>query len=95
MNTWLIMLDTFHKPYTVPFEREWLTRLIDAKFFNGILLLDDIWLNTEMKKWWTELQDNAVRDGYVVHDITKVGHKTGTGLLDFSGDGLVTIIDNI
>ena len=89
------MLDTFHKPYTVPFEREWMKRLVDAKFFKGVLLLDDIRLNYEMKKWWTELKDNANRDGYVVHDVTKVGHKTGTGLLDFSGGGLVTIIDNI
>lgn len=48
-----------------------------------------------MKKWWTELKDNALCDGYIlVHDITKVGHATGTGFLDFGG-GLVTIIDNI
>jgi hypothetical protein len=68
----------------------------DAKFFKGVLLLDDIRLNSEMKKkWWTESKDNANRDDCVVHDVTKVGHKTGTGLLDFSGGGLVTIIDNI
>lgn len=94
MNTWMIMLDTFHEPYTVPFEREWIKRLVDAKFFKGILLLDDIHLNPEMEKWWTELKNNAVRDGYIVYDVTKVGHKSGTGILDFSG-GLVTIIDNI
>ena len=41
------------------------------------------------------MKDNAYRDDCVVHDVTKVGHKTGTGLLDFSGGGLVTIIDNI
>ena len=69
-------------------------RLVDAKFFKGILLLDDIRLNSEMEKWWTELKDNAYCDGYVVHDVTKVGHTTGTGFLDFSG-GLVTVIDNI
>jgi hypothetical protein len=94
MNTWMIMLDAFHEPYTVPFEREWIKRLVDAKFFKGILLLDDIHLNPEMEKWWTELKDNAVRDGYTVYDVTKVGHASGTGFLDFSG-GLVTVIDNI
>ena len=94
MNTWLIMLDTFHEPYSVPFEREWIKRLVDAKFFKGILLLDDIHMNTEMKKWWKELKENADRDGYIVYDITKVGHASGTGLLDFSG-GQVTVIDNL
>ena len=91
MNTWMIMLD---EPYTVPFEREWIKRLVDAKFFKGILLLDDIHLNPEMEKWWIELKDNALRDGYTVYDVTKVGHASGTGFLDFSG-GLVTVIDNI
>lgn len=94
MNTWLILLDTFHEPYSVPFEREWMKRLVDAKFFKGIILLDDIHLNPEMEKWWKELKENAARDGYIVHDLTKVGHSSGTGMLDFSG-GQVTVIDNI
>ena len=83
MNTWMIMLDTFHEPYTVPFEREWIRRLVDANH-----------LNPEIEKWWTELKDNAVRDGYTVYAVTKVGHASGTGFLDFSG-GLVKAIDNI
>ena len=38
--------------------------LVDAKFFKGILLLDDIHMNTEMEKWWKELKENADhRDG--------------------------------
>jgi hypothetical protein len=47
-----------------------------------------------MQTWWKELQENAVGNGYVAHDITKIGHETGTSLLDFSG-GQVPIIDNI
>lgn len=94
MTTWLIMLDTFHEPYSVPFEREWLKRLVDAKFFKGLILLDDIHLNSEMEMWWKELKENALHDGYIVHDLTKIGHASGTGLLDFS-NGLVTVIDNI
>ena len=77
MNTWMIMLD---EPYTVPFEREWIRRLVDANH-----------LNPEMEKWWTELKDNAVRDGYTVYAVTKVGHASGTGFLDFSG-GLVKLL---
>ena len=95
MNTWLIMLDTWHVPYSHPFEREWLKRLVDAKFFKGVILLDDINLNEEMQQtWWNEMKENSANDGYVVHDVTKVGHWSGTGLLDFSG-GQVSIIDNV
>ncbi|KAL7430759.1 hypothetical protein ACHAXH_006420 [Discostella pseudostelligera] len=94
MNTWFIMLDTEHEPDTNPFEREWLQHLMDATFFNGIILTDDIHLNDEMEKWWNELKENAERDGYAVYDLSKVGHSTGTGMLDFSG-GQVTVIDNI
>ena len=86
--TWLISLDTFHEPYTVPFEREFLNRLINVPEphkFKGIMLLDDIHLNPEMTKWWQEVQDNAKQWGYTAHDVTSIGHATGTGLLDFSG----------
>jgi hypothetical protein len=93
MNTWLIVLDTFHKPYSVPFEREWLKRLVDAKFFKGVIVLDDFSINEEMQNWWKELKDNATGNGYVAYDITKIGHWSGTALLDFSGQ--VSVIDNI
>eukprot|EP00984_Skeletonema_dohrnii_P026103 scaffold15397_cov89-Skeletonema_dohrnii-CCMP3373.AAC.3 len=82
--TWFVMLDTFHKPDTVPFEREFFQRLLDIGF-KGILGLDDIHLNDEMKKWWKELQDGAVVGGYTTYDISEVGHFSGTGLVDFSG----------
>ena len=78
------MLDTFHQPDTSPFEREFFQRLLDIEF-KGILGLDDIHLNSEMKQWWKEVQDGAVDGGYATYDITEVGHATGTGLVDFSG----------
>ena len=85
-GTWFVMLDTFHKPDTVPFEREFFQRLLDIGF-KGVLGLDDIHFNSEMKKWWQEVQDGAgaAEGGYVTYDITSVGHSTGTGLVDFSG----------
>ena len=83
-GTWFVMLDTFRKPDTVPFEREFFQRLLDIGF-KGILGLDDIHLNDEMKKWWKELQDGAVVGGYTTYDISEVGHFSGTGLVDFSG----------
>jgi hypothetical protein len=88
MATWLIVLDTFHEPYSVPFEREFLSRLVNLKDpfkFRGIMLLDDIHMNEEMERWWKELQDNAAEWGFVAYDLTSVGHFSGTGLLDFSG----------
>jgi hypothetical protein len=85
MSTWLIMLDTHHLPYSIPFEREWMNRLLQMGDFSGLVLLDDIMLNAEMKKWWKELQDKASERGHKTYDLTSVGHVSGTGLLDFSG----------
>ena len=80
----LLCLDTFHKPDTVPFEREFFQRMIDIGF-KGILALDDIHLNSEMKQWWKEVQDGAERGRYHTYDISEIGHYSGTGLVDFSG----------
>ena len=85
-DTWLILLDTHHLPDTNPFEREWFARLTSIQpKFEGIVLLDDIHLNSEMEKWWKELQESASERGFQAFDVTPVGHFSGTGLLDFSG----------
>ena len=77
----LIFLDTFHKPNSKPFEREFIKRLVDIKY-SGLVLIDDIYLNFEMQKLFDELvcTDNVP---YNVYDLTVVGHSSGTGLLDF------------
>jgi hypothetical protein len=82
--TWFLSLDTHHLPYTVPFEREFFKRLAESGY-QGMLFLDDIHLNAEMKKWWAELLENASSMGYRCFDLTAVGHSTGSGLVDFSG----------
>jgi len=84
MSTWLIMLDTAHLPYTLPFEREFMARLISIGY-KGVLILDDIHLNSEMEQWWKELKDSPHAGLYRMFDISHVGHFSGTGLLDFSG----------
>jgi hypothetical protein len=84
-STWLISLDTHHLPYTVPFEREFFSRLTKSGY-KGLLVLDDIHLNDEMKKWWAEVGASAAStQNYKLYDLTAVGHSTGTGLVDFSG----------
>lgn len=84
LGTWFVMLDTHHLPDTVPFEREFFQRIIDIGF-KGVLALDDIHLNTEMEKWWKEVQDGSEKGGYKTYDITEIGHFSGTGVVDFSG----------
>jgi len=84
IGTWFVMLDTFHWPDKNPFEREFVQRIRQIGF-KGILALDDIYLNHEMKKWWKELEDNAEEGGYATYDLSKAGHFSGTGLVDFSG----------
>ena len=84
IGTWFIMLDTAHLPYTVPFEREFFQRLYSSNY-KGIVFLDDINLNDEMKRWWKELKDQAVEHQFQMYDVTPVGHHSGTGVVDFSG----------
>lgn len=82
MDADLIMLDTFHKPFTSPFEREFFQKVLDWKY-SGIMLLDDIVLNKEMKQWQRELICNN-KGTYRIYDLTAVGHNTGTAMVDFS-----------
>jgi hypothetical protein len=67
-----ILLDTFHDG---TFELEFLNYLSNIKYM-GILLLDDIYLNSEMSLFWDEIQFNK-------KDLTYLGHSTGTGVVFF------------
>ena len=67
-----IMLDTFHDG---ELEKEFYEYLKFIKF-KGYLLLDDIYLNNNMEKFWNSI-DNP-KD-----DLTKIGHSTGTGIVYF------------
>lgn len=50
------------------------------KGFQGIMLLDDIYLNDEMKLFW----ENDIPAGIKKIDLTKYGHASGTGALVFN-----------
>ena len=78
-----MMLDTEHLPKTQPFEVGLLGNL-SAAGYRGIVLLDDIRLNAEMAQFWRSCQEWAERRGYRAHDLTEVGHFSGTGLIDFT-----------
>lgn len=77
----LIFIDTYHKPYSKPFEREFIKYLVDIRY-TGVVLLDDIYLNYEMQKIFDELVC-VTHAPYNAYDLTVVGHSSGTGLLDF------------
>ncbi len=67
-----IMLDTYHDG---TFEKEFYDYLVSIGY-TGYLLLDDIHLNFEMKRFWGSI----TKDKY---DITNIGHSTGTGVVYF------------
>lgn len=77
----VIFLDTFHKPDSKPFEREFLKQLVDFHY-DGVVILDDIYLNHEMQNLFDELVC-ANSPPYKAYDLSAVGHSSGTGLLDF------------
>ena len=87
MDTWFVMLDTHHRPYTVPFEREFFKRLVESEY-KGLLLLDDI-NHDEMRRLWQEVQERAAAGDYRTFHFTSVGHWSGTGFVDFSGKLIV------
>lgn len=69
----LIMLDTAHEG---PFEYQVYNYLNDIGW-EGYLLLDDIYLNEPMKEFWNHIKRDK-------HDLTSVGHWSGTGLVIFN-----------
>ena len=68
-----ILLDTFHDG---TFEKQFVDYL-SLIHWKGHLLLDDIYLNNEMKNFWNSLNGDKT-------DLTSIGHITGTGLVIFS-----------
>lgn len=59
-----IMEDKFH---------HWLIKLR----YEGVVMYDDIYLNDEMKKFWSNIKLEK-------HDLTDIGHWSGTGLVVYS-----------
>tara|TARA_B110000037_G_scaffold199804_1_gene239853 strand:- start:444 stop:1052 length:609 start_codon:yes stop_codon:yes gene_type:complete len=82
LSSSIIMLDTAHEG---PFELS-VYNYLKNNSYKGILILDDIYFNNSMKKFWNSITEKKI-------DLTSVGHKelgslnvpTGTGLVDFGG----------
>lgn len=69
----VILLDTYHDG---SFEKEFYDYLIKLGF-NGVLILDDIYINLEMFNFWNLIEIEKI-------DMTNVGHKSGTGVVFFN-----------
>jgi predicted O-methyltransferase YrrM len=67
-----ILLDVNHDGY---FEHEFHSHLQKINW-NGILMLDDINLNNEMKSYWSWIEEEK-------YDISEIGHWSGTGIVKF------------
>ena len=67
----IILLDTLHDG---KFENAFYQLIRHS--FKGILILDDIHLNPEMRKFWASITEPK-------EDLTKIGHYSGTGIVYF------------
>jgi len=52
--------------------------------FKGILICDDIHLNPAMDNFWNQIIEEK-------YDLTEIGHWSGTGLVNFSKEGIKII----
>ncbi len=68
----LISLDTAHEgPYEHVFYQS-----LSVSHYKGLLLLDDVYLNEEMRAFWDSIT-------HAKFDVSSVGHWSGTGLVVF------------
>lgn len=67
-----IMLDIDHSGKT----EQAIVDLLGRIGWKGILLLDDIYLNVEMRSFWSNIKQDK-------YDLTPIGHFSGTGLVEF------------
>jgi len=74
-----IFLDTSH---TGDFEYRVYEYLRDNNYKNFIVY-DDILQYEAMREFWNKIPD--VSNNHSKHDITRMGHSSGTGLIDFGG----------
>jgi len=81
-HTDFILLDIDH---TGTFEKTFLDKLREINY-KGILMMDDIHLNDEMKAVWNSISERK-------YDISKYGHWSGTGLVVFDESRFQIVLD--
>jgi|UniRef100_A0A6C0BE66 predicted O-methyltransferase YrrM len=81
-NANLIVLDV--DPHDGVQEKDIINKLVEVGF-NGILILDDINLNDNMKAFWNDITQTK-------YDISKYGHWSGTGIVFFSAEHEIELL---
>jgi hypothetical protein len=81
LNSDLFFLDAAHDG---KMEKDIYDFLVENNY-RGILLLDDISLNKEMVLFWQQIKEKKYDITEVGHGIVDDLHRSGTGLVDFSG----------
>lgn len=61
-------------------EDELVDSLVVRHAYRGMLLLDDVNLNSGMREFYTETANKLTKYGYQVEDLTDVGHFSGTAV---------------
>lgn len=84
MQSKIILLDIDHSGKT----EEWFVNKLESLGYDGILLLDDIYLNTEMQNFWNNVPKHLKK-----LDISYIGHYTGTGAIIFKPDVFDIVIE--
>lgn len=62
----------------------WFYNFLIENKWDGIMLVDDINLNEEMRRFWNEIK-------HVKYDITQYGHFSGTGIVLFNDDTILNL----
>lgn len=73
MKSPLIFMDV--APHDGVFDNKFYQLMVKSKY-KGILILDDIYFNKEMKDFWNSIKEEK-------YDYTHLGHYSGTGLVLF------------
>jgi hypothetical protein len=73
LSSKIVMLDTDHDGF---FENKFYDFLVENNY-KGLLILDDINLNDPMIKFWNRISQPKF-------DITRFGHHSGTGIVEFN-----------
>jgi hypothetical protein len=84
LSSQFMMLDLGTNPSQPEgFEVKLLAWLRQMKY-TGMLMRSNIYIDTAFREWWKNIKEGS--DGVKrKHDLSEVGHSTGTGIIDFEG----------
>lgn len=67
-------------------QEEELLRFLEERSYRGIVILDDISLNPEMRNFWSSISLKKI-------DVTSYGHWSGTGIVIFDPNSIDVVVE--